>query len=115
MVNDEQLGGAFVTSLKRNNSKIREERAIMITEDAYTMYKRKAEDIEMTIKQIRRRREAMMDLSPTDAASLQPAKDFKAIDYVETDLNLSVELRQLEIQLDVCKERIAYLFTSTDK
>lgn len=107
-----QQPGAFVSTLRRANTKIREDRATMIAEDAETMYRRKLEDIEMSIKQLKRTREAMMDLSPSDANSLTPAKDFKASEYVATDLSLTVEIRQLEIQLEEGRKRFDYLFTN---
>jgi hypothetical protein len=40
----EVVEGAFLLSLKRNNSKIREDRAQAIGEDAQLIYKRKIED-----------------------------------------------------------------------
>ena len=44
--------GAFVESLKRNNQKIREDRAIAIAEDAQLIYKREVEDLEIQIKRL---------------------------------------------------------------
>ena len=71
-----QRKGAFAESLQRNNKKIREDRAIAITEDAQLIYKREVEDMEIQIKQIKRERDQMLDLSPTNADSLVLATDF---------------------------------------
>jgi hypothetical protein len=51
-VKNEQEVGAFVSSLKRNNKQIRDDRAAAIAEDTELVYKRKIEDIEMEIKKM---------------------------------------------------------------
>ena len=102
--------GAFATSLKRNNQKIREDRAVTIIETTEMLYKRSIEDTEVRLKQLRRDQENMLDLSPTTADSLRLASDFNAEEYVKKDLQLGVEIRNLEIKLEVAKKRYAYLF-----
>lgn len=104
------LKGAFVDSLKRNNRKIREDRAIAIAESAEIIYKREVEDLELEIKKLRREREAMLDLSPTTADSLVLASDFDAKSFVTKDLDLGVKIRNLEIKLDIAKNRFQHLF-----
>lgn len=108
----EQLKGAFVESLKRNNKKIRDDRAVAIAEDVQMIYKRETEDIELEIKRIKRERENMLDLSPTDAQSLVLASDFNSKDFVAKDLDLAVKIRNLEIKLELAKARYNFLFTS---
>lgn len=102
--------GAFVDSLKRNNKKIREDRAAQIGEDAQLIFKRTVEDIRMDIRKLVREREAMLDLSPTTADSLVLASDFNANAYVQKDLELGVRIRNLEIKLDIAEKRYKYLF-----
>lgn len=58
--NVEVMPGAFISSLKRNNKQIREDRATSIAEDVQTLYKRTVEDIELKIKKLKRDREAML-------------------------------------------------------
>lgn len=106
------MKGAFVGSLVRNNKKIREDRAIMITESAEMIYKRKVEDTALQIKQLKRDREAMLDLSPTDAQSLVLASDFDAQKFVEKDIQLGISIRNLEITLEIAKGRYNHLFKS---
>jgi len=103
-------GGAFMSTLTRNNKKIREDRAISISEDAELIYKRKVEDLETQIKRKRRDREGMLDLSPTTADSLVLASDFNADNFVAKDLAIGLEIRNLEIALDIAKTRYDYLF-----
>jgi hypothetical protein len=104
------LKGAFVESLKRNNTKIREDRAIAIGEAAQMHYKRHIEDLEMKIKQMRRERDSMLDLSPTDANSLVLASDFNAQGFVEKDVQIGVSIRNLEITLEIARNRYKFLF-----
>jgi hypothetical protein len=102
--------GAFVDSLKRNNAKIREDRAISIAEDAQIIYKREVEDLEIQIKRLRRERDSMLDLSPTTADSLVLATDFNSKEFVAKDIAIGVQIRNLEIKLDIARERYNYLF-----
>lgn len=104
------IKGAFMESLVRNNKKIRDDRAIAIGEAAQMIYKREVEDTELKIKQLKRERDAMLDLSPTTADSLVLASDFDAKKFVEKDIQLGVRIRELEIVLDIAKTRYAHLF-----
>lgn len=102
--------GAFLSSLKRNNKQIRDDRAVAIGESAQLIYKRAVEDLEVDIKQMKRDQENMLDLSPTNSMSLVVASDFKADEYVKKDLALGVEIRNAEIKLEIAKKRYNYLF-----
>lgn len=104
------MPGAFVASLKRNNRKIREDRAIAISEMAQTIFKREVEDIDLEIKRLKRERENMLDLSPTDAQSLNLAINFDAKEFCRQDLDLGVKIRNLEIKLEIAKSRFKHLF-----
>lgn len=108
----EGLEGRFVESLKRNNKKIKEDRAVSIAEDAEMLYKRTVEDLELKIKKVKRDREAMLDLSPTNADSLVLASDFNSGQFVEKDLEIGLNLRNLEIKLEIAKARYKYLFSA---
>lgn len=108
----DQMGGAFVESLKRNNRKIREDRAVAITESAEILYKREKEDLELEVKKLKRERDAMLDLSPTDANSLVLSSDFDAKAFVAKDLEIGVKIRNLEIKLEIAKSRYEFLFTN---
>ena len=106
----EELKGAFMASLIRNNQEIRQDRAIAIKEDAETLYKREVEDLVMKIKRLKRERESMLDLSPTSADSLVLASDFDAKAFVARDIRLGIDIRNLEITLDIATERYNLLF-----
>jgi hypothetical protein len=108
--NEQEVGGAFVASLKRNNAKIRADRATAIAEDTQLVYKRKIEDLELSIKKMQRNQENMLDLSPTDAQSLVLANEFDSQAYADTDVNLGLKIRNAEIELEIAQKRYAYLF-----
>jgi hypothetical protein len=105
-----EVNGAFISSLKRNNKQIREDRATAISEDTDLAYKRSVEDLELSIKKMKREQENMLDLSPTNAQSLVLASDFDCPTYVSKDIELGVKIRNAEIKLEIAKKRYSYLF-----
>ena len=107
---DENVQGAFIASLKRNNKQIRDDRATSIGEDTQLLYKRLIEDLEVSIKRMEREQENMLDLSPSNALSLQLASDFDAAAYVAKDVELGLKIRNDNIKLDIAKKRYIYLF-----
>ena len=86
----EDAGMAFMNSLKRNNKQIRDDRATAIVEDAQIKYKRTIEDMELSIKKMRREQENMLDLSPTNTQSLILATDFNSAQYCDKDIALGI-------------------------
>lgn len=110
MENLDENFGAFVSSLKRNNKQIRDDRAKAICEDTEVLYKRQVEDLELAIKKMKREQENMLDLSPTNSQSLVLASDFNSTEYVTKDLELGVKIRNAEIKLEIAKQRYNYLF-----
>lgn len=108
-----EMNGAFIDSLKRNNAKIRSDRAIAIAEDAEMIYKREIEDLQVEIKKLLRERENALDLSPTTTDSLILATDFKSKDFVQRDLKMAVDIRNLTIKYELAVDRYNYLFNKT--
>lgn len=106
---DADLKPRFIESLKRNNDQIREDRAVAIGEDSQLIYRRRVEDIALKIKKIEREQEGLIDVSPLDKNSLTFA-DFQPEKFVEKDLELSLILRNLNIQLEIAEKRFEYLF-----
>jgi hypothetical protein len=106
----EANAGRFVSSLVRNNSKIKRDRAEAIGEDAEVVFKRTVEDIAIEIRKKERERDNMLDMSPTNAMSLMVANDFDAASFVSKDLGLGVEIRNLKIKLEIASSRYDELF-----
>ena len=107
---DKVVGGAFVESLKRNNTKIREDRARNIAEDVELKYKRTVEDIAVLIRNLERERDNMLDMSPDNAFSIIKADSVDADAFIDKDLGIGVKLCNLEIKQEIAKKRYAYLF-----
>ncbi len=105
-----ELKGAFIASLKRNNKEIRDDRAAAIAEDAGVMYRRSVEDLELQLNRMRRDRENMLDMSPDNVFSLKLASDFKADLFVAKDIELGVNIRNTEIQLEIARAQYEHLF-----
>ena len=108
-----QNPGQFYNILRRNNTAIREDRATQISEDSELIYRRLIEDIERDIIGLQRKRIQMMDVSPLTIESLEPAKGFDPIKFVEMDLNIGLKLRENEIRLEIAIERYQLLFGKT--
>ena len=102
--------GAFISSLKRGNKQIREDRAIAIGDDAELIYKRKIEDIRVRIKKMKSEQENMLDMSPDSAISLKLASSFDAQEYADTDVELGRKIKDEEITLEIAEKRYEYLF-----
>lgn len=101
---------AFIESLIRNNKQIRQDRADVIAEDAQVTYKRAVEDLEISIKRMKRDRENMLDLSPDHALSLKLASDFDSVEFTQKDIELGIKIRNAEIKLEIAKQRYNFLF-----
>ena len=108
----DDLKPRFVDALRRNNDQIREDRAKAISEDSELIYRRKFEDIELKIKRLEREQEGQIDISPLDKNSLVFA-DFDPDAFVQKDIELSLNIRNLKIQLEIIKKRFEYLFGKT--
>ena len=102
--------GAFLSSLKRSNKDIRTDRAQAIYEIARLKYKRKVEDIEMNISDMKRELDNMLDMSPNDTTSLKLANDFDPDEFLVKDLAIGVKIRTEEIRLEIAKKRFIHLF-----
>lgn len=102
--------GKFFASLNRNNSSIRSDRAADLTEGAKLQYKRKVEDLQQDINSLIRRREAALDLSPDTALSLKHASNFDPNKFVQDDIDMSIEIRNLTVQLTIISKRYKELF-----
>lgn len=109
-----EFQGAFVESLVRNNKKIREDRAISIVEEAELLMKRKVEDLETSIKKLKRERDNMIDLSPENADSLILAADFNGDQFTNKYLEIGLRIRNEEIKLEIARKSYSHLFEGAE-
>lgn len=106
---EDDLKPRIIQSLQRNNDQIREDRARTIGADSELIYRRRVEDIDLKIKRLEREQEGLIDISPLDRNSLTFA-DFQPEAFVQKDIEYSLTLRNLNIQLEVAVKRFEYLF-----
>jgi hypothetical protein len=103
--------GVFVNTLMRDNKSIKKDRAEAIIEDTQLVFKRKVEDLGLEITRLKRKQEAMLDLSPDNSLSLMPnLKDFDSAVFTEEDLKLAYTLENLKIKYKAALNRYEYLF-----
>lgn len=102
--------GTFMKSLIRTNKQIKHDRAEVIAEGAQLRYRREIEDMEIQLKDMQRERTNMLDLSAENTHSLMLGKDFNAPKFVDRDIELGVDMRNLGIKLKLAKERYTELF-----
>jgi len=106
--------GTFAQFLLRNNSKIKEDRALNILRKAEVFYKRQVEDIETEIQELEAERVGLLDLSPTNADSLVLAADFKADQFYAADMKITLKIREAKIRLDEARARYKELFQAPE-
>jgi formylmethanofuran dehydrogenase subunit E-like metal-binding protein len=109
------LKGSFVTSLRRNNKQIRDDRALAIAEDAEMIFKREVEDINTELKRLKRERESMLDLGGNNVTTIISQADFHAKEFVAKDLDLGLKIRNLEIKQEIASKRYNELFKGEDE
>lgn len=102
--------GLFQEFLARNSKQIRQGRAENISEEALIEYKRKAEDIEHSLKKLRRTRNNMLDMSPDNTYTILNAKDFDAKEFTDEYHRIGVKIRNLEIEYEIVKKDLKELF-----
>ena len=109
----EDIKGALYQSLSRNNKEIKNDRAEIIAEDLEMSFSQGIQLSTKNLKQLLRERANMYDFSPTNTQSLVMAHDVKSEAIFAKDLNLSIRIRQAEIELEILKERYEFLFGKT--
>ena len=109
-----EMKGSFVSSLRRNNKQIRDDRALAIAEDAQLIFKREVEDLQTELKRVKRDRDNMLDLGGNNTTNIISLSDFDAKDFVTKDLELGLKIRNLEIKLEIASASYNTLFAEED-
>jgi len=104
------LKGSFVTSLRRNNKQIRDDRALTIAKTALVLFKREVEDLAIEIGNVQIERDNMIDLGGASTTTIISPSDFDAKAFVAKDLELGLKIRQLEIKQEIATKRYNELF-----
>lgn len=109
-MSEKETTGAFVASLKRTNKSIKDDRAEAIGEDAEMSFRRYVEDMQVDMKRMIRAQFNMLDMSPENTYSLMLGKDFDSAKFVEEDAKLGLDMRNLNIKLEIATARYIELF-----
>jgi hypothetical protein len=107
--NEEKPTGKFYQTLIRNNKDIKNDRALSIVEDAEIFYKREIEDVQAQLKKLRREMNNMIDLSPASKNDLS-FSSFDGKRFVAEHLAIGLQIRNLEIKLEILQTGYASLF-----
>jgi hypothetical protein len=102
--------GLVYQSLERTSKEIRQDRGQAIAEDLEITFKRQCEDLARDIKQKERARINLYDFSPTNSQSLILIKDLSSHEICKKDQDLTLELRDLSIKLELALQRYKDLF-----
>jgi hypothetical protein len=110
MSNLKEQSGAFASSLLRNASKIKEDRALAILRNGEKHFRRQVEDIQDRIANLQSERDALLDMSPTDINSLVLASDFKAEEFYNTIRKITLSIREARVELEEMQAQYQWLF-----
>lgn len=102
--------GELAQSLIRNSKQIKQDRAEQIAEDSELAYGRRIEDLRRDIKRTQRKRRTMLDMSPDNTYSFIRVDSFDADAFADADMKLGLELRELEIKLEIAESSYVRLF-----
>ena len=105
--------GLFIESLLKNNKQIKQTRAQSLAEDLEFAYRTAIEKLRREIREKKRELEDSLDLYPSSTTSLEMAKNFNADSFVEKDIKINVDIRQLEIKLEIAESRYKLLLGKT--
>ena len=94
---------ALASTLTKSTTQIKKARSTEIAEMIETEMRRKVEDAERKVKQIRRRRASAMDLSPDNTYSLIRVADFDAEEFVKKYNEAGLDLRKAIIEANNAK------------
>jgi len=109
----EEAVGFVYQSLARSNKAIRAERGEALAEQLETSFRRNVEDLRYNMRDLERTRANMYDFSPNTSHSLVMAKEVNASAIMEKDGEISLDIRDLRIKLDIAEARYMDLFGKT--
>lgn len=102
--------GKFVTNLKRTNSQLRADRGKAIEKSAEKFFRRYVEDLKDQLESLIDDRENCLDVNPSNTTAILRKSDFDSAKFVEQDMEMSLKIRNLRIQIDVAQARYDELF-----
>lgn len=104
--------GEFGKMLTRSNKALREDRALKIAAAAEKAYRRKVEDLDEKLENLIIDRENLLDVNPGNTQTIINPSDFDQDAFIQKDIAMGVEIRNVEIKLEIAKKRYAELFSN---
>lgn len=105
--------GALQASLNRNSTKIRADRAKKIADTARVRYRRKLEDLELRLTELRDKQETIIDMSPDNSFSIVNANNFDPEEFVNENTKLAKEIYEITKHIEVYTDDYVRLFGET--
>ena len=106
----EEPKGALQQSLTRPGVKVRADRARQIASAAKLRYRRKLEDLHLSLREARDRQESIIDMSPDNSLSIISANEFDPNDFVSQNAELAKTIFQTEEAITVLSKDFERLF-----
>lgn len=103
----------FRANLTASNKAIKDSRAIIIEEDAIAEQSSLIIELETKLRDLKRTKLNLEDLSPDNMMSLQPAKgDFDAKKWVRQMQELKLSILETSLELECARETMEEYFTN---
>lgn len=109
-VKQEEIKGTLYQSLARSNKEIREERGKQLAKRLELTLRRDIEDLRYDKDELETKRENMYDFSPTNSQSLVMGKDVDPRGIMKQESDVSLQIRNINIQLELAEESYFRLF-----
>ena len=106
--------GRMQDKLTRSVKEIKNDRGNEIIEIGELTLRRMIEDRDLAIKQLKREKEGMLDISPSSTTSLF-FPDFDAVTFSQRQLQLAIDIEVGELELKIAHELYDDLYGSNKK
>jgi len=110
MAEKEEQKGLFFDTLNRSGKEVLRDRASDIVTDTKYDYEYALRQAEKEIRDKKAEQKSNMDLSPISKDALSFQNTFKAGDWVQRDINLTVEIAKLELKYEALLKRFKEVY-----
>lgn len=107
---EEEVKGLMQDSIDKNPRQVRKDRATEIVELTEMESGRAVEDARYNVKDLKRKQNSALDLSPDNVTSIFRVSDFDAKRFVVNEKTSLADIRNGEIALELIEKRYKELF-----
>lgn len=104
------LNGEFGASINRSTTKIRKDRGIAMAEDTEMQYRMAVQTLRTKLKRALRTQANMLDFGGDSVLKIINPNEYDAQDFVDKDMELGIEIKKIEDQLQIAEARYTKLF-----